>query len=288
MLFFLTFIFLISKIFNLTCGEENIEYCLECGEEDTCAKCDDKHFLFLSNYLCLPCDDLSFGHSGCKANCYIDNNNLFCKECEDGFYNFDDICRNCNSENTLNCGKCSYDTEFKCYECINNEYKLNSSGICEHCDLPKCIQCHYPEKNSTKAVCDKCEYNYYISSGTCVQCKKKDIKGGYCYYCTDNSTDYDNIECYCYSSYYPKSGKCNSCPNNCNYCVFDDNLNKTICKSCNIGYILNEDKCINCGKGCNFCYLDQKKIQFVLFVLLDIKKKMENVLNVQKIVINVI
>ena len=43
MIFLLTSIFLISKIFNLRCGEEDIDNCIQCGtgeNNNTCAKCE--------------------------------------------------------------------------------------------------------------------------------------------------------------------------------------------------------------------------------------------------------
>ena len=58
------------------------------GENNnTCAKCADNHFLFLFNYLCLPCDHLYYGDVGCKGNCHIkDNLDVTCDEfgCKDG------------------------------------------------------------------------------------------------------------------------------------------------------------------------------------------------------------
>ena len=95
----------IPKTLNLQCGDENIEHCEECGSgEDLnkCAKCEDNYFLFLFNYLCLPCDHMTYGDSGCEGKCKIDDSGDFvCDEfgCKDGFYSLDKIsCMNCNAQ----------------------------------------------------------------------------------------------------------------------------------------------------------------------------------------------
>ena len=277
MMSLLVFIFLISKILNLQCGDENIENCLVCGtgeNNNTCAKCADNHFLFLFNYLCLPCDHLYYGDVGCKGNCYIkDNLDVTCDEfgCKDGYYSLDKMtCWNCNSVGTLNCGKCTNlppegklanETDeriFKCVECINNNYRINYLGKCELCYVPNCRKCHYLE-NSNEAVCDSCISNYYVRNGNCVQCTKKYIYGGKCTHCTDDPTDYNNIYCYCNSGYYSKSNQCYPCPSNCDYCKYDNNLNKSVCLSCYIHYVLDEGTCKYCGRGCDYCYLDKNK-----------------------------
>ena len=48
-----------------------IDHCEECGTGEavnTCAKCEDNYFLFLFNYMCLPCDHMTYGDSGCEEN----------------------------------------------------------------------------------------------------------------------------------------------------------------------------------------------------------------------------
>ena len=62
---------LIISVQNLTCGEEDIDHCLECGTGDkanSCAKCEDKYFPFLSDVLCLPCDHYLYGQLGVEEN----------------------------------------------------------------------------------------------------------------------------------------------------------------------------------------------------------------------------
>ena len=64
-LYFILFLF--SKSIALKCGEEEIENCAKCGEGDkanTCIECNEKHFLFFNNLLCLPCDHPIYGQAG--------------------------------------------------------------------------------------------------------------------------------------------------------------------------------------------------------------------------------
>ena len=276
-LFFLLSAFFIQKITNLTCKEEQIDNCLECGTgeySDTCAKCENNYFPFLFNYLCLPCDHMTYGDSGCLGNCYIDNNlDVTCDEfgCKEGFYSIDKkTCQNCNSLNTPYCAKCTNlppegktpaETDvrqFECQECINNEYKIGSDGKCHHCYIGNCLECHYPE-GSNEAVCDRCKYNYYVRNGnTCIECIKKDISGGYCRVCTDDETDYEHIYCYCKKYYTQDTPRtCIHCPNFCDWCTYDQSLGRVRCLNCLSYSVLNsQGTCTYCGKGCVHCSLD--------------------------------
>jgi len=70
LIFYLVVIF-IPKTFDLQCGDENIDHCEECGIGEaisTCAKCEENYFLFLFNYMCLPCDHMTYGDVGCEKN----------------------------------------------------------------------------------------------------------------------------------------------------------------------------------------------------------------------------
>ena len=89
---FIIFIFYLPEILTITCGEEQIDHCEVCNEDNTCAKCEDKYFPFLFNYLCLPCDHMHYGDSGCDGNCQNDDIlGLICDEfgCKSGFYSID-------------------------------------------------------------------------------------------------------------------------------------------------------------------------------------------------------
>ena len=54
------------------CDDNIISHCSKCntGEDsDTCATCDDKYFPFLSDLICLPCNDSLYGQIGCAGKC---------------------------------------------------------------------------------------------------------------------------------------------------------------------------------------------------------------------------
>ena len=268
----------IPKTLNLQCGDENIDHCEECGSgEDInkCAKCEDNYFLFLFNYLCLPCDHLTYGDPGCQGNCKRDDHIGFvCDEfgCKDGFYSLNKIdCMNCNALGHEFCSKCSYlppsgksasETDeriFDCQNCISNEYALYPDGRCYHCYRRHCAQCHFQE-NTTKSICDRCDYDYYLRGEDCVRCRHYAIYGGYCRQCTDDSTDLDNIFCYCNYTYtYTKNSShtCDKCPYKCEYCTYDQRLARTKCTYCDRYYAVNsQGTCSYCGIGCSYCHMD--------------------------------
>ena len=274
-LFFVTALCAYKKK-TLTCNEEQIENCLECGTgelNDTCAKCENNYFPFLFNYLCLPCDHMTYGDSGCQGNCYIDDSlDLTCDEfgCKEGFYSIDKkTCVNCNSFNSLYCAKCSnlppegktaLETDqriFQCNECISNQYRIQSDGKCRLCRIRNCASCHYLE-NSNKAVCDICDYDYYVRNGNCIRCGRSYINNGYCRICTDDPTDYDHIYCYCNSYYTHNTPRtCVRCPNSCSWCTYDQSLGRTRCRSCFRGFAVNsQGYCTYCGIGCLHCSIN--------------------------------
>ena len=100
--------FLFFGICALKCGENEIANCIECGtgeKANTCISCEDKHFLFFHNLLCLACDDPLYGQVPCKGNCdatdYETTRNVLCEKngCKEGFYNLNGICFNCSESN---------------------------------------------------------------------------------------------------------------------------------------------------------------------------------------------
>ena len=269
----------IIGIFNLLCGEEEIDHCLECGTGDnseTCNKCDDKFFLFMNNVLCLPCDDPLYGMYGCGGKCdgtnYLETRNVLCEEngCKEGYYYLQGFCIPCSIPSSA-CGKCTYSpppgtnsnetllNHFECTECINNQYILRD-GFCSHCYIEKCTTCHY--ENNDRQVCDKCYNGYYVNSRkTCSSCYWIKINGGECYICSDNRMDYQSGYCYCYSFYTQISiGNCLSCPSHCAQCNYYQLENKFICHRCGSGYTLNPlGECVSCGYGCDVCILDNNQ-----------------------------
>ena len=184
----LLFFHLIVSVQNLTCGDEDIDHCLECGtgdKVDSCAKCEDNYFLFLSDVLCLPCDHHIYGQVGCGGKCtkknYEEQRMVFCEEngCKPGYYNIGGICHQCSigSDHCTNCtysppvGFLSNETDkrfFTCLGCESNQYKIASDGRCYHCSLGGCEICHYENGN---AVFDKCYRGYYLNKfKTCSNC----------------------------------------------------------------------------------------------------------------------
>ena len=233
---------LFQHIITLQCDDEQIDNCAACskekGETDTCAKCEDNYFQFLSNYLCLPCDHDMYGDPGCQGTPY--------------------------------CAKCSYlpplpynaneteAREFTCNECLDNtNYRVLNDGQCHHCYKDYCSECHFYEDTS-KSVCDKCFYDYYLSDGNCKKCRHYGIYGGYCRQCTDDITDYDNIFCYCNTTYYQSNPReCTKCPAGCRSCVYDESLKGPRCHSCDSYYALNRrGTCTYCGVGCGYCSIN--------------------------------
>ena len=262
---------LLQNIYSLQCGDEQIDNCEICSkvpsEIGTCAKCKDNYFQFLHNYMCLPCDHKTFGNPGCQGNCKRVNNNFECDEfgCKNGFYSLNTFhCTNCLI-GSPNCVDCSYlppfntsdQRIFKCNGCIDSHYKIFDDGRCHRCYKPFCSECHFYE-GTTISVCDKCNYDYYLSGGNCKRCPHYSIYGGYCRKCTDNIEDYDNIFCYCNSSYYQISPrKCEHCPLGCNTCTYDNILKKPRCITCSSGYALDKNgTCTYCGLGCGFCSIN--------------------------------
>ena len=269
----LIFIFL-NPIYNLLCGEEEIENCHKCGTGEnfeTCNECEDKYFPFMNNVLCLPCDHPLYGMYGCGGKCdgsnYLSTRNVLCEEngCKEGYYFLQGFCIPCSFA-TPNCGKCTYTpppgtisnetllNHFTCTDCINNQYILQNER-CYHCYIKRCDICHYESYN--KVVCDKCENGYYVNSKkTCSSCYSVDIFGGRCYVCSDNRMEYQS--CYC-SSFFTEisKGKWISCPSNCAHCNYNSLENKFTCYRCGTGYTLNNlGVCVSCGFNCDVCYLD--------------------------------
>ena len=254
----------------LKCAEEEIENCEKCGTGDkanTCIECKDNHFLFFNNLYCIPCDDPTYGNIGCKGSCdasnYLNDGNIMCNECKEGFYNLNGICFNC-TYGSPGCKRCTVimnenaEAQYICEECLNNEYILDSVyGTCNHCwESINCKKCHYENHNS---VCDECYDGFYKDNyNHCQKCKDPiEIENGYCRICSDDLNDLESGPCWCKDYYALKShSTCVRCPDNCPYCEYNYITNKVECISCDAGYTLNSEKtCTFCGIGCEFCFL---------------------------------
>ena len=271
-------ILVINKSDILKCGEEKIENCLECGkgeQSNTCAKCKDKYFLFFHNLYCVECDNSTYGQVGCGGNCdgsrFSTDGFAYCNknDCKDGFYNLEGICFRC-ADGSPGCKKCRIqenDNEgeenknktYICEECLNNQYRLDEQyGICIHCIKGYCAKCHYDDNNNN--ICDKCYNGFYLSNNICKKCHDPvDIGNGQCRVCSDDETDYNSGPCWC-NTYYTQSShsSCASCPENCPYCEYNVEKQKTECLRCDPGYAVNSEKtCTSCGEGCEFCFLNE-------------------------------
>ena len=229
---------LLTIILNLHCGKEEIDHCAQCGtgeNSDTCAKCENNYFLFLSNLLCIPCDHEYYGNIGCGGNCdgskYKEIGNILCEEngCKDGYYNLEGICLNCSIGSEY-CKKCTYLApyengikEYECKECINDKYQVLDDGRCHRCSINNCAECHYPYL-SKYPICDKCMPGYYINSnGTCSQCHYPVyIDNGKCTVCSDDLKNFESGNCTCNNSYILiNHSSCISCPETCNKCYYN-------------------------------------------------------------------
>ena len=270
---FLISSFLFCGIDALKCGENEIANCVECGvgeNESTCISCEDKHFLFFHNLLCLPCDDPLYGQAACGGNCdatnYETTRNVLCEKngCKEGFYNLEGLCFNCSVSNT-GCKRCTYDEGgFKCLECLNKQYKLKN-GICDSCGYySNCKRCsHNFNVDYTSYICEECYQGFYLDNEDNTNCKKckepTEINNGYCRVCSDIEDDYESGPCWCNKYYTQKNhSNCVPCPENCPYCEYNHQTNKPECLDCDPGYTLNSEKtCTYCGERCEHCTLKE-------------------------------
>ena len=146
------------------------------------------------------------------------------------------------------------DFTFICKECISNEFKINQYGKCQSCHIENCAKCNYIN-NYTDTKCEKCYYNYYLSSSNkeCKRCKTIDIKNRHCTVCSDNDTNYKYEDCW-YDSHYTKkdNSTCVECPDGCQNCNFNKLKNIIECAYCSNNYVFNSNKtCSYCGDGAN-------------------------------------
>ena len=268
---------LLVIIFNLQCGNEEIDHCLQCGtgeNSDICVQCENKYFLFFNNHLCIPCDHKIYGNIGCGGNCdgskYKEIGNVLCEEnkCKEGYYNLEGICMKCSIGSEF-CIKCSYlspygsnEKKYICNECINDKYQVLDDGRCHHCSINNCTECHYPAL-SKNPICDSCVPGFYINSnGTCSKCNRVYITNGYCTVCSDDLNNYENRNCTCYSgSHLINNFTCISCPKNCDSCKYNETLKEYKCLRCRSRFTLNSNnECISCGNHCRGCQIDDNQI----------------------------
>ena len=225
--------------------EETLSYCLEGKLEDgnfMCTKCVDNSLphnnicscnsdsFSKDTKWCFKCNDLYKGNSGCDETKGCDyfsaNDQLNCKECKDGYFEYTEgQCFLCSNE-IPNCDKCHYDNTNKKLICDSCKeiYDLNiEDNICQlkECEeypeiSPGCVICkdkldEYKEKNK----CQKCKYGYFKTKDEkCVYCRSEQYGGPGCdecgYQLDENGIETDNIICKgCYPNYLNFSSKTN-------------------------------------------------------------------------------
>ena len=142
----------------------------------------------------------------CEEGYIFDGTNCT-KKCEIGE---NEKCKKCNSLYPQYCGSC------------NDNYFLNDlkGTQCKKCEINNCLECIW---NNTYTKCIKCEENYILSGGLCLN--------------------------YCEIGEFDKCAKCSDEPGKINQCEI-----------CNDGYYLpeneeyNKTQCEQCQiKGCNVC-----------------------------------
>ena len=172
-------------------------------------------------------------------------------QCEDGFI-FDgfNCTKKCEIGENEKCKKCNSLYPQYCGSC-NENYFLNSlNGTqCKKCEINNCLECI---ENSTYTKCIKCEENYTLSGGLCLN--------------------------YCEIGKFDKCSKCSDEPGKINQCQIcndgyylpeDEEYNKTQCEQCQIkncsvcsGNFIN-NTCIKCENNFTAIYENGKIISCV-------------------------
>ncbi|EMH74601.1 hypothetical protein EHI8A_153550, partial [Entamoeba histolytica HM-1:IMSS-B] len=150
-------------------------------------------------------------------------------QCNDGWFNEDGTCKECNQNFGPKCTKC---TATKCLSC-SDSYIINSIGICV--DKTDCLL----EKDST---CYKCVSGKYFDGSSCVDCPLK---------CTEC---YNSISCItCENDSYLVNGLCTSTKpeNQCTEYL------EGRCIKCNVRYYLSNGECLPCDSNCYECFGDK-------------------------------
>ena len=272
-LYFITLIF-INSINCLNCGDRNISHCLKCGkgeDDNKCALCEDKYFLFFHNLFCKPCNDSLYGQIGCDGYCdgsqYEKARMPLCNEndCNLQFYNFEGICIKCTNAYP-HCLECNYnylnggkEGIFQCLKCVKPYYKVfnNKDRKCYQCHVINCKRCYFDENDND--ACDECLMDYYVNENkTCSKCFWKDINGESYYYCPKKISE-RVIECY---DGYTKNNSynCLSCPTACRSCSYNSQSKTFNCSSCYPSYYLIFGECKKCPINCKSCVVNQNNI----------------------------
>ena len=143
-------------------------------------------------------------------------------QCEEGYiFDGSNCTKKCEIGENEKCKKCDLLYPQYCGSCNENYFLNNLKGSqCQKCEINNCLECI---GNSTYNKCIKCEENYILSGGLCLN--------------------------YCEIGKFDKCVKCNDEPGKIDQCEI-----------CNDGYYLpeneeyNKTQCEQCQiKGCNIC-----------------------------------
>ena len=267
---------------TITCGNNQIENCKECGKDDksnSCGTCEAGYFPLLNNLFCIECNDPVNGQIGCKGDCINNNSSssvlALCQDCEEGYYNIDGLCLKCENKNP-GCSSCTYEknettgwNKFKCLKCLNEEvYRINENSRCVQCNetISNCKKCHFKGNQGIEAQCDECEKDFSLNSeGECISsississCFDPIIQvktGGKCYEYSQECGKPNYCECN--SGYTLFNQRCEKCGSGCEKCEYNEDTKSTKCLKCSQKYALNsQNECISCGRGCLYCEID--------------------------------
>ena len=171
--------------------KDNLSYCLEGKLADNnliCTKCVNNSELNENNICkckldsfskdtkhCYKCNDINIGNPGCDESkgCeyFSANDQLNCKKCKDGYFEYTKgQCFVCSNE-IPNCNKCHYDTQNKkliCDSCLDNMYILNKES--NECYLNECEE--YPDISPGCIIC-KDKLKQYKDNNKCQSLKQK-------------------------------------------------------------------------------------------------------------------
>ena len=243
--------------------------CTSCVEHsqlnnNNICECDSDSFS-KNNLFCYLCDDNNQGNPGCNVSkgCeYRNNDQLNCKECKSGYFEYTaGQCFSCSKEIEF-CNICKIDSndQLFCEECIGNFTYNNETKKCEK-DWEEnnniasgCI--NFDGINKENGKCQICKSNYFkTKNDLCIYCNQESYGGTYCDKCEYN-TDGNVICSECYGIKNSK-GKCYNCEidlfDECENCKFilNNGVENLACTLCKPGYYLENGNCIN--------YLDKIK-----------------------------
>ncbi|CAD8179449.1 unnamed protein product [Paramecium pentaurelia] len=226
-------------------------------------ECQNGYFM---NYRLLECNQ-------CDSSCRtcIDRQ-IKCTSCNDGFYLQDHKCKKCPQT----CLKCdSYD---KCINCVDGYYldksqckeckiMISDKNVCAKCQNDKictqAIEGYYVDSQNMvnkceieyckvckdKQICERCDPNYFVEKGSCVQCQEG------CISCERNN-EQNQIKCFNCSPNYTLSdedGNCKKCPQNCKQCATPNT-----CNECQEGFQLSQDTQLCECQNANEYFLNNK------------------------------